>query len=216
MKKLCAICGENEATTKDHIPPKSLYPKPRPNGINLNTVPACSKCNNGDHLIDEEFKVVINLSTGEFRDNSTDVLDTTARTVGNNHRIAEQIFASQRDVFTYLRGPILEPAVAITMNGENYCKVVQRIVRGLYWMNTGKALDKNAIITVLGEGNLDPKTIKDLMDIMKSLEATYLNQKTFVYKFFLDDDGSGIWGLQFFKKHTVFAVIDTMPPKDPT
>lgn len=39
----CIYCGD-EATTRDHIPPQSFFPKPAPS--NLVTVPACFKCNN--------------------------------------------------------------------------------------------------------------------------------------------------------------------------
>ena len=33
MNNLCALCGDNLATTMDHIPPRGIYPKPRPNDI---------------------------------------------------------------------------------------------------------------------------------------------------------------------------------------
>lgn len=36
---LCCYCGINSSTTKDHIPPKSIFNKPLPN--NLITVPYC-------------------------------------------------------------------------------------------------------------------------------------------------------------------------------
>ena len=43
MKKSCIYCGNTEDLTKDHIPPKTLFPKPRPS--NLITVPCCKNCN---------------------------------------------------------------------------------------------------------------------------------------------------------------------------
>jgi len=43
MPELCIYCGKREATTKDHVPPKSFFPKPRPD--NLITVPCCDHCN---------------------------------------------------------------------------------------------------------------------------------------------------------------------------
>lgn len=43
MSELCIYCGEREATTRDHAPPRSFFPKPRPD--NLITVPCCNRCN---------------------------------------------------------------------------------------------------------------------------------------------------------------------------
>lgn len=41
--QLCCYCGVRKATTKDHIPPKSIFNKPRP--CDLITVPYCFECN---------------------------------------------------------------------------------------------------------------------------------------------------------------------------
>ena len=43
MSKLCIYCGERVATTKDHVPPQCLFPKPLP--PNMITVPSCEICN---------------------------------------------------------------------------------------------------------------------------------------------------------------------------
>ena len=46
---------------------------------------------------------------------------------------------------------------------------------------------------------------------MGMLPPRKLNKDTFAYKSAIDDDGSSIWGMQFFGRHTVFAV--TEPPR---
>lgn len=51
--QLCIYCGENEALTADHVPPRGLFPKPRPS--NLVTVPCCEPCRQGQSLDDEYF-----------------------------------------------------------------------------------------------------------------------------------------------------------------
>ncbi len=53
--KNCYLCGATENLTKDHIPPKNLFPSPKPN--NLITVWCCKKCNEKFSLIDESFRV---------------------------------------------------------------------------------------------------------------------------------------------------------------
>ena len=51
--RTCAFCGK-KATTKDHIPPRSMYPHTKRNGIL--SVPSCEKCNSGSSDDDEYFK----------------------------------------------------------------------------------------------------------------------------------------------------------------
>lgn len=53
--KSCYLCGATENLTRDHIPPKNLFPSPKPN--NLITVWCCKKCNEKFSLIDESFRV---------------------------------------------------------------------------------------------------------------------------------------------------------------
>ena len=51
--QLCIYCQTNPGGTVDHVPPKGLFPKPRPS--NLITVPACNQCNQGFKNDDEYF-----------------------------------------------------------------------------------------------------------------------------------------------------------------
>ncbi|HJU70863.1 MAG TPA: hypothetical protein VJ603_03380 [Paucimonas sp.] len=209
MAELCALCGKNAATTKDHIPPQGIYPKPRDNNINFNTVPACSECNNGSSVEDEEFKVLMGISTGEYHENPDIVIDWIARTVGNNQKIANQIFSTKQSVYAPLRGSALEPAIAVTFDGQKYSKVISRIVRGLYWLQKEGALGRNPKITVFPTQGMKPDFARSMKELMNCLEAHSLNKGTFVYKVQFCEDGTSIWGMQFFNKHTVFAYAES-------
>lgn len=57
MAQICIYCGEREAKTKDHVPPKRFFPKPRP--ANLITVPCCEKCNGAYGKDDERVRNII-------------------------------------------------------------------------------------------------------------------------------------------------------------
>jgi hypothetical protein len=212
MKKLCAICGVNPAVTSDHIPPQSLYPKPRDNDINLNTVPACKECNNGASTDDEEFKVFIGITTGEHQIAQDKVIDSIARTIGGNQKIANNIFKNQRNVYAKLNSEILESAVAITLDRTRYERVITRIVKALHWMETGKAQNADLKTTVLPGDNLDAALAQSIMEVMHSLPLRPLNKGTFLYRGHVSEDGSGIWGMQFFEHHTVFAITYTEKP----
>lgn len=205
--KLCAICGNEPASTVDHIPPKGIYPKPRDNDANLNTVPACSKCNNDASPEDEEFKVFMGFSTGEFRQNTDAVLDSMTGTVGHNRKIANQIFSTKTDVYAQLRGAVVEPAVSVEFNGKRICDVFERIVRGLYWMEKGKALGISPAIRIFPFHTMDASFHKSMKELMDCLEPKKLNKETFIYKVLFLEDGSSIWGMQFFNvsQTTTFA-----------
>jgi len=79
IAKSCYICYSTKNLTKDHIPPKNLFPSPKP--TNLITVWCCRKCNEKFSLIDESFRVftssVFNRSkSGEWIWNNK-VMDST-------------------------------------------------------------------------------------------------------------------------------------------
>jgi hypothetical protein len=206
MRKLCAICGTNEATTRDHIPPQGLYPTPRDNDINFNTVPACDICNNGSSSDDEEFKVFIGIATGEHQRNPDKVINSLASTISNNKRIGKNIFKTKRNVYARLNGIIFEPAVSITFDRKKYDRVITRIIKGLYWMETGHALPVKSKITILPGEGLEVSMAQNLMNLMHALPLRTLNKDTFFYRFQVADDGSSVWGLQFFGRHTTFTL----------
>ena len=207
MSLLCAICGVRAATTKDHIPPKSLYPKPRDNDSNLNTVPACSHCNGGSSSDDEIFKLLIGIDTGEHQKDPQKVIDSLAGTVGKNARIANQIFSTKQRVLANIRGPILQQAVTVTFDFKPYERVITRIVRGLHWMETGQVMNSEAGIKVLPGNQLTQSAASDWMSLMLLLPLKRLNKDSFSYRYQIGDDGIHVWGMQFFSRHTTFVLV---------
>lgn len=60
-KWVCVYCGIEEPEirdrTRDHIPPRNLFPEPRPS--DLITVPCCRQCNNSASKDDEYFRSML-------------------------------------------------------------------------------------------------------------------------------------------------------------
>jgi hypothetical protein len=54
--KQCVLCRSGGELTSDHIPPKNLFPSPRPS--NLITVPSCKRCNDQFSKDDEYFRLM--------------------------------------------------------------------------------------------------------------------------------------------------------------
>jgi len=203
--QLCIYCGVREATDRDHIPPKGIYPPQWRNNRNLHKVPSCSDCHQYDSIADEEFKLYINIWTGEFRENQDDVIDTMARTIGENQRLASQIFSTATRGYADRGRGILEPVVYIGFNYENYRKVIKRISRGLYWTETKKIMSSKIDIRVVHPYEMNNYLKRYMQNVMNSLEKHELNYGTFVYKCCFSDNGLGILGMQFFSRHTVIA-----------
>lgn len=53
----CTYCGAPNPEEMDHVPPKSIFPRPRPS--NLIRVPCCSSCHDKYDKVDEYFRIAI-------------------------------------------------------------------------------------------------------------------------------------------------------------
>ena len=209
-KRLCVLCGLREASKKgDHLPPQGIYPKEsrKPNQ-ELHKVPACAKCNNSAGKYDEEFKIIIGLTTGEFREDQDSIIDSMGKTIGFNKRIARQVFSTKRNTYVDRGRGVAEPVAAVTFKPVAYRKVIQRMVKGLYWRETGEILKPKSRITVYPTHEITYTQAAAFQRLMNELKANKLNNDTFVYKVHIDEGGGSFWGMQFFEKHTVFAYAE--------
>lgn len=55
--KICYLCSKEGASTRDHIPPRGIFPT-KVSG-NLITVWAHEECNNEFHILDEQFRLLL-------------------------------------------------------------------------------------------------------------------------------------------------------------
>src|SRR5687768_10631148 len=76
----CVYCGQMRPLTVDHIPPRNLFAKPRPQLI---TVPACEECNGSASMDDEYFRLMLTSSFGaDKHPDARDVMGTALRGLG--------------------------------------------------------------------------------------------------------------------------------------
>ena len=59
----CYLCSTDQKITADHIPPRNLFPEPRPS--NLITVPCCESCNQSYNLDDEALRCFLAAFQGQ-------------------------------------------------------------------------------------------------------------------------------------------------------
>lgn len=169
-------------------------------------------CNNAGSADDEQFKLIIGLSTGEYRENPDQVIDSLAGTIGKNMRLARQVLTKQERGYGHRFGnAVVEPLVAVPFDREAYSRVIQRIVRGLYWQQSAQILRPDAEIQIIPAQSVTPELGAPIKLLLSRATRVELNNATFVYKFILEDDDASFWGLQFFDKHFVFALVSPQP-----
>src|SRR5271168_5407862 len=86
---VCIYCGDARELTRDHVPPRCLFSKPRPN--DLVTVPCCVACNRALSRHDEYFRIA--MTTGIDREKFPKENAYSVRAINNLIRPASQGFA---------------------------------------------------------------------------------------------------------------------------
>ena len=133
-KPTCIYCGTREGTTKDHVPPKNLFPIPRPN---LVTVPCCDQCRQGQSLDDEYFVRMIAMRR-DVGDNPSAAfaIDAVHRSFTKPHKagFTRALIESINELPVYSpAGLYVGHATSYDVDLQRLCNVIERITRGLYF-----------------------------------------------------------------------------------
>ncbi len=204
--QLCGFCGENRAETVDHVPPKGVFPRPRPN--DLITVPACFRCNNDTSALDEEFKLYLSFAVG-VDDPQTQALwtDNAFRTLKHNKRLMHQVIGSARPVQVTVNGNLADTLMIQCPKGPHYA-ILEKTVRGLYWHHFQLILGDQASVDV----RLVPldKMDVEMRQLMQDMPTASVGGEQFRYWYWRDLEQplcSG-WFLLFHKRHLCFALTE--------
>lgn len=127
---MCAYCGELRELTRDHVPPRCLFSKPRPS--DLVTVPCCDSCNRELSKHDEYFRIAI--TTGIDKEIFPKENADSVRAISNLNRPASQGFVRQL-LQNYERNP-----GRLKVDKARIEIVLNRIVRGLFYHHSQKYL----------------------------------------------------------------------------
>lgn len=144
----CIYCGSTEKPTDDHIPPKSLFAKPRPN--NLMTVPSCESCNKGFQLDDDYFYML--MQTGAETSEHPELLKTKEKFVRSIHRKESKGFRQSILEKTFIQevstegGIYLGNAPVLDVDWSRVERVVGRIVKGLFYKEKSFVLPCNCVL----------------------------------------------------------------------
>ncbi len=155
---ICSICGEMNELTKEHIPPKSIFLKPRPQ--NTITVFSCKRCNQDTKLDDEYFRFWV--TAGAHPDSKLNAL-WKEKVVGSSFKRSPALLKKiQKDhkkllanhakipLKTYdgeiVTGELLDRCYKFDM--DRIEKIACKIVKGLYFHHFSKPFPHNVEFTV--------------------------------------------------------------------
>lgn len=197
VSEVCAICGVREATTRDHVPPKAIFPKPRPAMI---TVPACSECNNGASDLDDLFKVYLSMQATGTSEIATKLFkERTVRTLQRNKSLLAKIKAESKALLVKNNEGKSEKKLAILWDSKAHDEVVQRTIRGLYYHHSNKLLAYDAELKVQWLKSI-PEEIESILEL---LTENVIGDDQVRYKYYIapEDPRHSVWLFDFYGAH---------------
>jgi hypothetical protein len=205
----CGYCGSTDRITRDHVPPKGLFPAPRT--PDLVTVPACEACNQGFKRDDEYFVTSLELGdavrkTREGKQLAEKVLRSLQRpaATGFATMVAAQIqlsdiAAPQLDLPRGMHGFVLD---AVRLR-----KTAERITKGLLFHTTGRRLPETHEVRALLLGDLPSLVEKLYLSQLAHTAPVEIASGRFAF--------STMWLLDFYAE-TNFLVITASRPRQAT
>jgi hypothetical protein len=207
----CIYCGSTENLTDEHIPPRNIFPKPRPNKLNLITVPACKKCNTEYSKDDEYFRLKLCMSenvkdNSDARKNRDIIFRSLNRPEAKGFRNSFIGDISKLQVRTPGR-IYLKRKYVFDVDLKRIFSVVEKTVRGLYFHETGYRLDDGCDVDIHSDDTLKGYS-SEIMEEMIQKILIPLSQKppkvignnTFLYRFHIakENPSFSVWALTFY------------------
>jgi hypothetical protein len=209
LKTECAYCGATKNLTRDHIPPKAIFPEPRPG--DLITVLACRTCNASFQQDDEYFTTSLALRAGiERTPQGRRLVDVVRRSWGRPEAQRFQNFvASTLRVAgdNADRFGVRPETVGQWIDASRLGRTTSRIVRGLLYHDTGKRLPPEYhTVSILLE-QADDVTKSALLKPLLGRAPVETGNGAFAYVWNTTvDDFSSAWLLVFYAEAATFLV----------
>jgi hypothetical protein len=208
---ICAFCGE-PAVTDDHVPPKCLFPKPRPG--NLITVRACKTCNEGTKLDDEYFRDAT--LTGIDEQRFPEAMALSLRKIEDMGTDPKKrgygwaTYQSVRNVEVHTEAGIyIGDAGARELDLDRMRKTIEKCVRGLYFHHYQERIPDGYEFTIEHHQHLKPDAIEEIHSRFAGRPIRGIGNGAFIYAFMrVQDTHQSMWLLEFYARHSFIAIVD--------
>ncbi|NKB80897.1 MAG: hypothetical protein GKS05_03165 [Nitrospirales bacterium] len=217
----CVYCGQ-PVSTQDHVPPKCLFPEPRPSLI---TVPACYSCNNGLSQDDEYFRTVLvsELRVSEHAEAQKlrpTIKRSLQRPKAQGFRISMLKILKKIPLMT-VGGLYYEEGIAMKVDGSRISRVLERVTKGLFYHHFNRPLPTDYSISVHSSDTMEktPKAMNAVLrtiNFIKGSPKYSIGDEVFSYSFAVcqDEPNATFWVLGFFNTKPFW--VFTMPQEKPS
>lgn len=205
----CVFCGEL-AKTRDHVPPQSVFPDPKP--TDLITVPACDTCNCDTKLDDEYFRWLVATGSEESEDALRLIKERILPKFRRRPALLIQIMKGATRVDVKSEGGIyLGRKPAFHFEKSRIQTVISKTVRGLYFHETGSILSQKATVQ---DFVLNPIFKDEFKEVICSLPRRDIGGGVFSYRYWVDkeDPRESFWFLMFFNRTLFFIKTEPNTP----
>lgn len=206
----CVYCGRR-ATTRDHVPPRSLLERPFP--ANLPTVPCCERCNRGYSLDEQYFLVLL----GQIGTSKT--IAAKVALGGVIDRALTRAPALDERLLRALESDDEDGRVLIRPEIERVRRVIAKIALGLFVLRYGRVPAIDSVRPVgaypysVEEQRPTPYFIATLTERFRSKRWRHIQHGVFSYIFVRDPQSSSrVWCIMDFHQ-TLWGIAHLPNPK---
>jgi len=196
--EICGYCGSQSPTTRDHIPPKGIFPSPRPD--DLITVPSCASCNQSASRSDEIFRAYLSLHVGDDTASTSRLWNQALDGIRHNRRLQRRLLEGLQPVWLSTpSGVIHERGYGGPWDSDAHDTTIERMIRGLYFHHYDEVLGTRVRVKVHWFRSLEPT----LLEATAECEQRSVGSGQFVYRFgrVSDHPLHSIWLFEFHKRH---------------
>lgn len=195
---ICAYCGSPSPTTRDHVPPRGVFPSPRP--ADLITVPSCAGCNLGASQSDELFRTYLSLRVGVDTIPTSHLWEQTLEGIRHNRRLHRRLLDGLQPLWLATpSGIIHERGRGGSWDADAHDPTIERLIRGLYFHHYDEVLGPRVLVRVHWYRSLEPT----LLEATAECEQRSVGGGQFVYRFgrAVDHPLHSIWLFEFHQRH---------------
>ncbi|MBI2070397.1 MAG: hypothetical protein HYT79_07305 [Elusimicrobia bacterium] len=194
----CTFCEEQNNLTREHIPPKNLFFKPKPN--NLITVPSCRTCNLGFQKDEEYFRIAISGICGDSVKFQGLLLQNVNKQLAHQPKLATTIQGNLQQV--EIKTKIL---YGWRSDDPRIGRIFQKIIRGLHFHERRTLLPQNQ---GMSWNIIDEDFIEKMGPVQFLIGAPVhdIGNGIFQYKVRFSKTGNSLWLLKFYDTVEFFAI----------
>jgi hypothetical protein len=206
----CAFCGKADPESRDHLPPKSFFPSPRPG--NLITVPCCEECRQGQSKDDQTVRILLSLHFQAGRHPAIAQLDPPQKLAEvGAWRYATQFQRLIRRKLVETPLGLILPARDVVIEKEPITRFATRLTRGLHFHHAGERLPPDWEVYLAVDPLFTRPVFEEVVAKLRAEGEVNIGSGVFSYRFVILPGWTSGWLFKFYDG--VEFMTYAIPPK---